>query len=305
MYVRAALLLAFFQQALGGGGGTLQLIKFRPDAITTEQLGYDDDHYRCGVNVTPDYIQGCVYTDCFTSKKYNVADDTWTNGPLKLQWVTNSDNDDTASWDVNAKRASRRRLGDNPTPFAYDGLDDYTKDEIPDCHVNPTAGASWGEDIPGEGNWSDCPAGNDKIPIDTLGDVAGNVGGKNVCAYAEPRPKTATDSNGNYPDGIIEYCLCKTVRCKVATMEDGSLGPDGKGQKYGQCNFNVRVETGHAVPYVPAYWMWIIFGFSLAVAAMTSGFFILMYGSAAHHGHGGGEGHGHKHGGEEKPATDE
>lgn len=302
MYVRAALLLAVFQQALGGGGGTLQLIKFRPDAITVEQVGYDDDHYACGKNVTPDYIQGCVYTDCFTSMKYDssaAAGKEWTDGKFKPAWVTKTDDDknDGSTYDENAKTpsGSRRRLGGNLTPFAYDGLDDYEEDEIPNCGVNPTAGAHWGDEVPA--SWSDCPKGNDKIPIDTLGEVAGDVHGAHVCAYASPQPKEIVGT-------VTEYCLCKTVRCRVATLEDGSITAAGTGQKYGQCNFNVRVETAHSVPFVPANWMWIIFGFSLGVAALASAFFILMYGSATHH-HKHAEGGGHGDGGEEKPADDE
>lgn len=251
MLYRAVLLLTVLKGVFGGGASADRHLMFRREVHDdTEEAATGVEPNLCGKGITPDFIKKCVYTDCFV-------------------------NSASGAHPPHAG-LSRRRLGGYTGPFP-DGAD---------CQVAPTAtnGCAAGAatcpawtDVPTGSTYTYCSGGDSRASEPILGKTVGT----NVCSYTVPNPSNAQQS-----------CLCKTVRCQVIVREDTTTDAAGANQpvKYRGCNFIVRVEDTHAVPSVPKWIMWVIFFMAIVVAGITSGFFIMLYGTDVHEEKGEGEG---------------
>lgn len=232
--------------------------------IEAKRRGKDAAILTCGTDVTPDFIHSCAYTDCFRSDS---------NAP------------DYLKGGVPHAGLSRRRMGATGPFSGHDGKPGWKKEW--ECPINPTAPNADGK-TPAKAK--DCPPGDSRASEPILGVTLGN----HVCSYKTATPYAkgvalkATENALKVSDTDVK-CQCKTVRCKVITKDDDTVDKNGANQKAGQtaCNFIVRIEDTHAVPSVPNWIMWVIFGLALVVAAVTSAFFICLYGSKAHNPDGG------------------
>lgn len=284
---------------MGGPGGTGTAGASAKDDTRSAEV--------CGLNVNPDAIIGCYYTDCFKSlhdfsgrRRLGLNLGYAADGPYK-----NCGNVGT-----------RRRLASGPGAVSKDSeggylgfyCEDDPCDETPETAQFRYWEKKYTPDCDG------CAEGNEPGMVD---DNSGN----SQCLYGQysEDPTKVTRNEGFLPiytpkikaciyDSPPETCMCKTLFCRVAasTQESGGhfpasrdesitdevlgegnflLNEDGvfanpNGQTRWECNLVVRIEdtiTGLSMGD-KKYVMWLIFGLSSMCALLTTWFYYIKYG---------------------------
>lgn len=122
--------------------------------------------------------------------------------------------------------------------------------------------------------------------------------GKKKCIYKAwdtandgSRPWQANSQRGplipGQASGGTKRCQCKTLICRVSTKAEKNKNTaqwkgDGDGtnpQTSDECNFMVRIEDWWASPLVPKFWMWNIFSISAAISLGLTGYYYVTYGA--------------------------
>lgn len=290
---------------LGGGYG---------DYDDPKQQSTDGDRpgqsiRQCGVQVTPNSIRKCYWTDCFKSlhkKPWGARRRLGCNGK-------DCHYDEAQSKKCGIQRdGSRRRTAAIPADrhlaiqcesntcqapvdvkqfrywkrgaLAYKGLNNGTK--FGKCPGGTQPGGDLGYDDETKRRDTDIAP---PLSFQWYGTAAPEGG---ACIYGAP------------PSG----CQCKTLVCRVSahyTPGDSSGSsanwgnPGGAGNNDGEvpandqlideCNFIVRIEDAWSSPLVPKMWMWHIFSISGSISLLLTAFYYNKYGAELVKGHAGGE----------------
>lgn len=260
---------------------------------------------KCGVNVAPNSIQKCFYTDCFERLHYGAsANSQWgsrrraAGAQIHASVAEHSYGNYAGCGNQNTKTPnSRRRAGG-----AYGEL--AIQCRYKECPAEPQIrqfrywmhGKDAYKGLEGN-NGKTCPGGTQNWgPLgkptnkETITDFSVKpeeswqwygTQGTRKCIYARPDPPIVVNGTDTG-----RHCQCKTVVCRVSVDKEpekntGNWGPDGTAdtyQKYDECNFMVRIEDVWASPTVPKTWMWNIFSISAFISLSLTGYYYGKYG---------------------------
>lgn len=290
---------------LGGGYGDVE-------GQNTEGDRPGQSVRQCGVQVTPNSIRKCYWTDCFQSL-HKASDASLSRRRLGCGGKDCHYDEATVSKKCGIQRdGSRRRMAAIPADrhlaiqcetntcqapvdvkqfrywkrgkLAYEGLNNGTK--FGRCPGGTQPGGDLGYEDETKRRKTDVAP---PLSFQWYGTAAPEGG---ACIYGAP------------PSG----CQCKTLVCRVSaeykagdssgsSANWGNSGGDGNmdgnvptdDQLNDECNFIVRIEDAWSSPLVPKMWMWNIFSIAGSISIGLTAYYYFTYGAKLVKGHAEGE----------------
>lgn len=262
--------MLWFRWAVPLGGG----YSGAKDETTGTYNNADGQNIRkCGVDVAPNSIRKCYWTDCFTSL----------HARRRMGAASHQDKAYLAS----CGNVHRRRMAGDALPLAI-ACNQNTCTTDPQMQQfrywlsGPASTAGLGR------NQTGCPKGSFK-------DLNGAYPG-----FSNPNGVKAEQSWQWYGTQQASNCIygappvgcqCKTLVCKVSTDKEKGAGlttanwagvtaadTTSNTQASDECNFMVRIEDVYPSPTVSKKMMWWIFTISASIALFLTAFYYLKYG---------------------------